>query len=208
MRLKNTTNFPDCMLRRMVSWCCKELGLPVRRVMSAEFRQRRVQRFSGLAYRRRIIVSVAPDSFFPWTDNGISPGLIRSGIVRTLADRTECLVNITAHELRHLVAYVDVERTRRRTTPGSSERYTERDAQVVLNAFRANREALLTEWNVTPIREAKPKPTRQQQNEAKAREALARWERKAKLAKTKVAAYRKLVRYYDRVAAHQSSTQT
>lgn len=39
MKLHNTTDFPDYFLRRMVSWCCREIGLPVRYVQEATFRK-------------------------------------------------------------------------------------------------------------------------------------------------------------------------
>lgn len=204
MKLKNTTTYPDYMLRRMVSWCCRELRLPVRFIKKANFRNRNMTRFSGHAYHSRrggsIVCSIGPERMFPWTDQGNSVGLIRAGIVRTLADRMECLINITAHELRHLLAEIEVERTRRRSSVGSSEARTERDAQRVLDLFRANRDALLADWQRPPARQRQT-VTRQERNEAQARKKLVEWERKLALAKTKVRTYRTKVRYYDRVAA-------
>lgn len=32
MRLVNTTDFPNYFLRRMVSWCCKQLDFSVRKI--------------------------------------------------------------------------------------------------------------------------------------------------------------------------------
>lgn len=207
MKLKNSTDWSDHMLRRMVSWCCKELEMPVRMVTSAQFRQRQVKRFSGHAYhhngRGRIVVSVAPDGFYPWTDDGRSQGII--GIVRTMSDKTECLINITAHELRHVAAELDNERTRRRPECGSSERLTEMAAQKILETFRSNRESLLAEWNQPLIqREQKLRPDRVVLKLAQTQEMLNQWNRRLKLAQTKCRKYKIRMRYYERKAACRS----
>lgn len=202
MKLENSTDYPPHYLRRMVAWCCRELGMPARFCKSATFRQRRKPRFSGHAYHWRgggdIVVSLAPDSFFPWTEN--AEWLRVAGIVRTLNDRTECLVNVTAHELRHLQAELEGERTRGDGLRiGSSERATEHDAQKVLAAFRADREALEVAWRVAPP--VKAKPSAVDQRAAKVNAALERWQRKLKLAQTKVKQYRRRATYYQRKAA-------
>ncbi len=213
MKLKNSTSWSDAFLRRMVSWCCKQLKMPLRAVYSAEFRQRRKNRFSGHAYynggKGRFVASIAPDGFYPWTDNGKSPGII--GIARTLNDRLECLINITAHELRHIQADVDNEKSRgsakRLGWNGSSERVTEIDAQKVLATFRENRDALLAEWNRLPVGVAKAKPTIQEQRFAKVQAALDRWQRKAKLAATKIKKYKRQARYYEQAIAATKGKQ-
>ena len=79
----------------------------------------------------------------------------------------------------------------------------------VLRTFRESRESLLAEWNTPPKqRESKPKPSRQERNAVRAASNLAAWERKLKLAKTKVSKYRKQVRYYERVAASRAKEET
>lgn len=212
MKLNNTTSYSNRFLRRMVSWCCKELGLPVSFVKSISFGNRRVARFSGHCQHWksgcRIVVNIdASNDRFPWTDNGTSSGI--KGIVRTFADRTDCLVNVTAHELRHAMAEIDKERTRgngRRVA--SSERTTEFDAQKVQAAFNANRDTLLAAWNEPLARKAAPKQSAKENRADKARANLANWVRKSKLAATKVRKYKNQVRYYDRqatIAATRSS---
>jgi hypothetical protein len=191
VQFKNSTDYPDYMLRRMVSWCCKQLDMPVRRVRAVQFTN--CSRYwRGRAWSRRILVRIGPDAGYPYT--GKYPGRTYAPTY-TVNDRTEALVKVTAHELAHLARWADgIYKVREATVDGM--------AIPILKRFVDNREELLAEWNVAPAAKApKPKPGRQQQNEAKARDALARWERKMKLAKTKVAAYRKRVRYYDRVAA-------
>jgi hypothetical protein len=160
----------------------------------------------------RIVVSIGPEfkarnvngtrrdiPNWPWTDNGQSPGI--KGIVRVMADRTEALINVTAHELRHLRAIIDKEKTRRRDYYGSSERLTELDAQKVLTKFRENRESLLAERSAGESSDVPVKKSLADvvaKRAAKAAADLARWERKLKLAKTKVSVYRRKVKYYER----------
>jgi hypothetical protein len=126
------------------------------------------------------------------------------------ADRVEALVAVTAHELYHCAAdrHPDHrQRTRRRNSFGSSERLTHVMEVKVLRAFRANREALLAAWSAD---DAKPVTVKAKSNvvekrAAKAANDLSRWERKLKLAKTKVAKCRQRVRYYER---RQAATQS
>lgn len=90
------------------------------------------------------------------------------------------------------------------------EPHCDRAGRRVLAAFEADRERLLAEWNAEPLRAAaalapEPNPEPQpaapalsaaQRRAAKAATDLARWERKLKLAKTKVAKYRAKVKRY------------
>jgi len=204
MQLINTTDWSDRFLRRMVSWCCKELGLPVRFVKRIKFGNRRSDIFSGYCRHWdrgcQIVVSISDsESRFPWTDNGETTGI--KGIVRTFQDRTECLVNVTAHELRHALAEIHGERTRgngRRVA--SSERATEFDAQKVQSAFNLDRENLLSEWGRDPVK-TKPTLSITEKRAAAAKAKLAEWQRKAKLAATKVKKYKQKVRYYEKSMA-------
>lgn len=198
MRLTNTTDFPNHFLRRMVSWCCKQLDLPVRDVKAANFANSR-SAWGGRAYlrQRRISTRIGKASDFPATAR--QPG---SKVTETIADRLECLVKVTAHELAHLDNYKHGSTTRLRGGHGGGEGRTQAMAFAVLRAFREQREQLVAEWSAEPKqREIKTKLSRQEQNAQRAAKNLAAWERKMKLAKTKVSKYRKQVRYYERVAA-------
>jgi hypothetical protein len=59
MKIKNTTDFPDHVLRRLVAWCCRQLSIPVRSIPEAVFRNRG-QGTSGhcAVARGRIVVSI------------------------------------------------------------------------------------------------------------------------------------------------------
>lgn len=195
MKLKNTTDFSDWFLRRMVAWCCRQCGLPVRRLITAEFKRTK-QPYSGMAWGRRIVVRIGEPWHFPFGPDK-RPGM--QGEI--LADRFEAVVAITAHEVEHCC-----QRFENRHHKLDGKRALERATRTVeiacLRAFRANRESLLAEWNKPPkARAQKPKPSRAEQNEAHARAMLDRWERKLAIAKTKAAAWRRKVRRYDRIAA-------
>jgi hypothetical protein len=210
MKLRNSTTWPDHFLRRMTAWCCDQLDMPRSYVLAAQFANSR-SKWGGLAYlrQRRMGVRVsAKESDFPETAR--QPG---SDATELLADRLECLIKVTAHELAHHDQYrlEHAERVSNRTRRGGwggSEGRTQALAFQVLRAFRANREALLAEWSVPPAeRQAKPKASIQEKRAAKAQADLDRWQRKAKLAATKIRKLKARVRYYDRVAACRQGDQ-
>jgi ABC-type Fe3+-hydroxamate transport system substrate-binding protein len=73
-----------------------------------------------------------------------------------------------------------------------------------LLAFRESRETLLADWlREKPQRPAKPKPSVVDRRAERAAELLAAWERRLKMAKTKVSKYRRKVNYYGAVAARR-----
>ena len=195
MKIINTTDHSNRMLRRMVSWCCRQLDLKVGYVNEANFRNRSRRCYSGVACKTRrggrIVVSIAKtNELFPVKCRRRGP------IQNEYADRIEALVGVTAHELSHLCQYQD---ERHKLVEHDSEWHE----QHVLNAFRANRESLLSEWNDAPKVTKKTSRQRSVQEKRADRVAchLQRWERKLKLAKTKVATYRKKTRYYEKAIA-------
>lgn len=107
-----------------------------------------------------------------------------------MEDRLAALVAVTAHELSHLLPGV-----------GSGERRTRHEERKAVEAFEAERESLLEEWSKPTARVEKPKKSRQEVNADRNAKLLAQWERKLKIAKTKVAKYRRKRRYYERAAA-------
>lgn len=196
MRLKNSTDFTDTFLRRMVSWCCKEVGLPVRWLKRATFRKaRKTYRdvaFSGLGGGHGIIVRIGPESAFPTHE-------FHRHLVRHVEfnDRIEALVGVTAHECYHC------DQSRRRAFKGAShdEPAAMQAERSAVEAFRANRDALLAEW-IAPVQErVRTVVSISERREAKALADLAKWERKLSLAKGKVRKYTARVRYYEKKAA-------
>lgn len=194
MQLRNSTKWSDRFLRRMVAWVCRQIEMPVGTVRIAEFRNGSTVAMSGRAYygQRRIIVSINPQpAAYP----------TREPLGNEFRDALEALVGVTAHECYHLAArYVDAHRqaTRRHGRHASNERVTTAEEFRVVGLFRMDRFALFTAWSAEPAATARVVKSAQQRRADKASAALARWQRKAKLAATKVRQYRKRVSYYQR----------
>lgn len=202
MKLRNSTDWPDHFIRRMLAWCRKEIELPAKALRSARFRNRKTAVHSGCGGWGEIIVSIGPDSFFP-TKEYKCPGY--PGMAPAYADRVEALVAITAHELTHVRVH---ERLRNKPmiralrTGAHSERQTMYEMRRVLKLFQEQRGVLLAAWSAAPAeRENKPKPSIVEQRAAKVLDSLSRWQRKLKLAQTKVRGLKKKAGYYERKAA-------
>ena len=198
MKLKNTTDFEPWFLRRMLSWCCQQMKEPVRVVRSATFRNSRAS-YGGVArpWLRAITVCVGTPDRFPVSGGTMSD---LNGHRIELADRLEALVWVTAHELAHIFQAIQKVKTRRSGAPGGSETATDWHARPVVEQFRIEREALLAQWSAPPILtlRAAAKPPLVEQRHQKAMSDLARWERKLKLARTKVSKLRQRVTYYQK----------
>lgn len=199
MKIRNSLDIPDWMLRRMTAWCCAEVGLPARKLKLAVFRNSR-SLWGGCArwWKGQISVCISGPTNFPHSCNSHEEG-------ESFSDRIECLVAVTAHEAYHIAAHVGGERTRgygtRHNRSGSSERTTCLEEMRVLRLFRANREQLLAEWGEAPEVAARPVIPIQEKRAAKARTDLDRWTRKLRLAQTKVRKLKARAAYYGRLHA-------
>lgn len=196
MKLQNSTDFPCWFLRRMISWVRRQLELPASILLQADFSNCRSCGRGRAWSGKKILVRTGPDDQHPsraFTIQG------EEGPVHV--DRIESLVSITAHELEHLRQFARFDRV------GWDKRRFQRlepdciaAQKRVLRVFREQREALLAAWQAVPVRSAAlsvPKPSLQEQRLQKAEACLARWQRKLKLASTKVKHYRKRVQYYE-----------
>lgn len=192
-RLKNSTDFPNHFLRRMLSWCARCAELKPSQVRAANFTTCSAA-FRGRAWwSMRILVRIGDAKHFPLKGCQY-PGRKRAPVY-DLNDRIEALVCVTAHELEHLYDFSQNIRV-------VKEGYVDSRALRILEAFRENREALLAEWGDAPAaKPVTPKPSKAQARADAASVALYNWEKKLKLAKTKVAKYRAKVRYYERKQA-------
>lgn len=193
MKIKNSTPYADYYLRRLVSWVCREISLPVRKVKIVEYRNRNQdQYFSGHASSvMRIVCSVPSGDDVELT---CRTGHLQS-TRQSIADKTEGIVVITAHELAHLHQYLFKRSRKLKKKWGATENDAELIAWRVLRAFRDDRKSLEEAWNSLPT--IKPVVSLQERRAAKAMAALNSWEQKAKLAKTKVKKYRQQVKYYE-----------
>jgi len=198
MKLRNSTDFSDRFVRRMISWCATMAELPPSKIRAAQFTTTRAA-YRGRAWRSmRVLVRIGDAKHFPI--NGKYPGLVRAPEY-VLADRIEAIVHITAHEIEHLYDY-------REGIKITREAQVDFRALKILEAFRDNRDALLAEWNAptkTDLAPEKPKISAAEKREAKAISDLERWEKRLRLAKTKVSKYRARVRYYEQKQAATSS---
>lgn len=168
MRLRNSTDFSDHFLRRLVSWCCRECHASPTTIKAAQFTNT-THAWSGRAWygSRRILCRIGPPGYFDAPRDASYPN--RKNTPRyTVNDRIEALVHITAHEAFHIVEYA--EHRSRRQQHRNREAAVDGVALAVLEAFRANREALLAEWN-TPVavREVKRKPPIQENGQSRLR---------------------------------------
>jgi hypothetical protein len=122
---------------------------------------------------------------------------------RDVHDEWELFVAILAHELEHARCYAVARNWEERARLNHEPRVRAVDWRALL-AFRESRETLLAEWlREKPQRPAKPKQSVVDRRAARAAELLAAWERRLKMAKTKVGKYRRKVNYYGAVAARR-----
>lgn len=135
MRLRNTTDYPDRYLRRMIGWVCREVEFPVREVREANVCNSTRYAFSGRAWPSYdVLVRVGADDKFP-----LKP-FVRFGVTLEMRDRTEALVAICAHEIWHLRQY----RMDWRERSWEHDAYAE--GMRVLRTFREKRETLEERW--------------------------------------------------------------
>ena len=186
MRVTSTIpDFPAHAYRRIVVWCCRQFDLPARQLRLATLARSRGRLWGGLAHStRRVGVRIRPER---------------------LADPLLTLVRITAHEIAHVYQGVEGSKTRRGGGWGGSEKTTEWFAWQLAVAFQENREQLMAEWFAPVV--ARPQrlvASIQERRADKTADMLTRWERKLKLAKTKVQAYRRKTNYYAKQAAKRN----
>lgn len=194
MKMRNTTDWPDYFLRRMLAWVCKQVQLPVRTLRQVEFGKRKRGCFNGRAWLRRIRVVIGPASCYP-VEPFHYPGRTNDQFLSPrMADQVEALVAVTAHEAQHVYGY--------HYGGGRGERHTRGEERRVHALFVANKEALLAAWQAAPAeRPAKKPQSAQEKRAAKVMADLERWQRKAKLAATKIRKLKRQAAYYDRALA-------
>lgn len=194
MILVNTLGvFSDTFMRRLVSWCCKQLDLPVAYVRKAQFRNRR-QGYSGHAwpFEHRICVSVARDCSEmlestekpdDWTGSTRHvPGqpcvyLTWKDVPRPPGEVLDDLVRVTAHECAHLMLSrigrsrpLDQQKPaggRRLLRNGGSEQQTTWHENKVMEAFLAQRTDLVAAWGKQEPRYAAPALSVSERRQAK-----------------------------------------
>ncbi len=188
MKLTNTTHLPDRYYRKMISWICKHYEYPVRWLVSAQIGTTTKWLFSGArGGYRGIRFKINFNEKFPvnHTYAGRDPKL--GWPLFVLNDVDDLIFMLAAHELYHCV------QTKKKISMG--EKDTDRQAKRAYDEFQKVKNTLLADWKRT--KEVKPQDIKSERA-AKAEADLKRWERKAKLAKTKVALYKRKVAYYQK----------
>ena len=143
MILKNKTPWSDHFLRRLVAWCCEQIGLDTSKVLQADFGNISNGAYCGRAWKSmRFRVTIGSATRFP-TAGRLYPGRKTEAYRQpAFADRTEALVGVTVHEFTHLLEFDSGDRNGERRTTANERRVTE--------LFRASRESLLAEWRAEP----------------------------------------------------------
>ena len=192
--------FPDHLVRRCVSWIASQLDTTTDRLTVITGPKQRQHRGYHGWYRhssRRVEAYVGEAVAYPQRI-----GHNRAEAAWEAADPLELLVYLLAHELTHAAAYRVAYHDRERLAFLNHEPRVRASGYRVMLAFRADREQLLAAWSVPPA----PRPPRPRQSEADRKAArtsrlLSQWERRLKLATTKVRKYRQRVACLERAAA-------
>lgn len=175
VKIKNTTDYPEQFLRRMILWVCKTLEADPKKLSEIKFRNRS-GRTSGHCYSfsGHLCISVrwcglSEKPSGPFRTRSVE-GIIEKegrltlgkGVVyepafpENIPHQIDRMVQVTAHEIFHRQAVVEGIASRGRggrseagigKRKGSSERQTKWHDRMVLRAFQKNRDKLLDAWS-------------------------------------------------------------
>jgi len=205
MNLINSTDYSDQFLRKMLKWVCKQLveSLPgnLKPDLFGHLNQVQLTNFSGTSRGRawpyRIFVRIGAENKFPADE-----WLYHNSKVEARPDRICGLIGTVAHELSHVLDYTNHKDTNRRYR----ENRAVWNSNDIVKKFLADREALLEYWSRERKTVQKPVLSLQDQRFSKIQTSLDRWQRKMKLAQTKIRKLKARARYYEvRQAALKSS---
>jgi hypothetical protein len=206
----NHPGYPSHVVRRAARWAAKQIGMEAKvlRTLTVEVGYRRCRMGLGWGgwykHSQRLIQVLLPRD----RDHDDWPTSMAHNSEEKLAgrdahDEWELFVAILAHELEHARCYAIARDYTERKRLNSEPRVRAVDWRALL-AFREARETLLADWlREKPQRPAKPKPSIVDRRAERAAKLLSQWERRLKMAKTKVGKYRRKVNYYGAVAARR-----
>lgn len=211
MKIINSTDWPVWFLRRMVAWCCGELGIKVKKIQRFKLRNRSDGFSSGHCYSGYGLICVSLGVVNWTTALGVSKTLKRGDEYRRRT--VDDLVRVTAHEVAHRMQHIEGSRTRvsRRygsASSGGSEPATKFHEDLVMKAWDDKKETLYPQWMQPPARQAKSTINIIDARAAKAQADLAKWTRKLKLAQAKVKKLKVRVRYYAKATPRPVSDLT
>lgn len=202
------SGYPEHVIRRATVWAAKQIGLESkhRKTLTIEVGYCRTtwrrdgDTWRGLyRHRERLVrVNLGRDICYP-----TPAGHNKSEADRYANDEWEVFVKLLAHELEHARAYAVAQTWEERARLNHEPRVRAIDWRTLL-AFRERRDELLAEWCRVPVKRpvvTRPKPSVVERRAERAAVLLSQWERRMRLAKTKVAKYRRRVAYYEKAAA-------
>jgi len=202
--------YSNDVVRRATRWAAKQIGLDgkVLKTLTVEVGYRRCPVGLGWGgwYRhsQRLVQVLMPRDREPDDyPTSMAHNSEEREAGRDAHDEWELFVAILAHELEHARCFAIARSMADRRRLNHEPRVRAVDWRALL-AFRAARETLLKDW----LRERPARPAKQQMSvvdkrAARAAKLLADWERRLKMAKTKVSKYRRKVNYYGAVAARR-----
>jgi len=202
--------YPAHVVRRAARWAAKQVGMDgkVLRTLTVEIGYRRCRMGLGWGgwykHSQRLVQVLLPrDRDYDDWPTSMAHNAEEKSAGRDAHDEWELFVAILAHELEHARCFAIARGYAERKRLNSEPRVRAIDWRALL-AFRESRETLLADWlREKPQRPAKPKPSVVDRRAARAAELLAAWDRRLKMAKTKVTKYRRKVNYYGAVAARR-----
>lgn len=158
MILVNHTDIPDCAIRRMVSFCVRNIeDLKLKHVRQITLRNRHKRGSYSGHYQcgRRVIAITVPVNGrrYQYRMKTTGPIVYTRGWEpvegdqrHTLKTRVRELVGVMAHELAHCMFDVCGNRSRRNGSPGGSEHNTMWFQRLVHRLYLAREDELLAEW--------------------------------------------------------------
>lgn len=208
-------NYPRHVVRRATAWAAKQIGLEGkhRKPLTIEVGYRRCRMGLGWGgwykHSLRLVQVLLPrDRNEPddWPTS-MAHNAAERAAGRDAHDEWELFVAILAHELEHARAYAVSRSWDERARLNHEGRVRAVDHRVLL-LFREARETLIAEWT-QPVAEFTPvepwKPSVVDRRAERAAKLLSQWERRLKMAKTKVGKYRRKVAYYSKAAAKRKA---
>ena len=210
MKIKNKIKgWESSFFRKAIVWVCKQYDLKLKRVRIADFRNTS-SAWSGCAYRNGEVMMRWNPNYkgYPILNHTYGGREIDLGYpIYDINDAIEGLIHLIAHEICHIHQYSIGYYKNRSTAEG--EKYAEKSMLVVLEAFRKDRESLLSSWHaVAERRAAKPRPSIIDERARRANAQLAYWQSRMKAAKTKVQKYQRRVNYYSKKTSTPMESQS
>jgi hypothetical protein len=212
MKITNRTKYPTRALRRMVSWICKQLPFPVSQITELEVGNHS-QGNSGtvdpVGYKR----------------TGRLNDRRRNYLLKLWLKEEPAFTRNAVYTAVFYLAHAEYHNEKSNWT---SSAYCQREADRIADRWQAQKQELWTEWSKPDLRETaapiavgdvldpsvllremqsngRPKKSKKQVNAERAQAHLANWERKLKMAQTKVRKYRRQVRRYVREGVLEES---